>query len=470
MIPNEYQTKIYDEIKNGNRNIVVQAKAGTGKTVTIVQAMNYVPANKSVAFLAFNKHIATALADKAPKNAKVATIHSMGLSALRSHIGKFKVNNSKLYYALKDYTEVMRDAQQRIQWGLKVIPLLKANLLEPTKEHIDQICAHHSLDFPDDYNVQMARYVIAAGEKRTNMIDFDDMIWMPIVKNIECKKYDYVFVDEAQDLTSANLELIFKFGHEKTRFVFVGDGSQALYGFRGSYINAMDMIVNRSNAIELPLSICYRCPQKHIELAQTIVPEIKCAPDAPEGDIVEVTADRLMDYVSPNDLCICRNNAPLVAPAFNLLRAGIKVCIRGKDIGKGLTTLIKSFKTNDISKMQFKLSKWYAEEVQKCHIKNLNPDNIEDKYDTIMSFIEACDPNNVDDLVDFIDNIFDDKRSQVTFSSIHRAKGLEADNVFIIQPHLMPSKYAQQDWEIQQEENIRYVAYTRAKNNLYMVM
>jgi len=61
------------------------------------------------------------------------------------------------------------------------------------------------------------------------------------------------------------------------------------------------------------------------------------------------------------------------------------------------------------------------------------------------------------------------KRAQVTFSSFHRAKGLEADNVFIIKPSSMPSKRASQDWEIRQEQNIMYVAYTRAKDTIFMV-
>jgi superfamily I DNA/RNA helicase len=57
----------------------------------------------------------------------------------------------------------------------------------------------------------------------------------------------------------------------------------------------------------------------------------------------------------------------------------------------------------------------------------------------------------------------------VTFSSVHRAKGLEADNVFIIKPSSMPSPRAKKQWEQVQEQNIRYVAFTRAKDTLYMV-
>ena len=51
-------------------------------------------------------------------------------------------------------------------------------------------------------------------------------------------------------------------------------------------------------------------------------------------------------------------------------------------------------------------------------------------------------------------------------STIHKAKGLEADNVYIACRDLMPSSRAKKDWEIRQEYNLMYVAYTRARDIL----
>ena len=67
-----------------------------------------------------------------------------------------------------------------------------------------------------------------------------------------------------------------------------------------------------------------------------------------------------------------------------------------------------------------------------------------------------------------IDEIFPkrDKKDGISLSTIHKAKGLEANNVFIACESLMPSKAAKKDWEIRQEYNLMYVAYTRAKNIL----
>ncbi len=54
----------------------------------------------------------------------------------------------------------------------------------------------------------------------------------------------------------------------------------------------------------------------------------------------------------------------------------------------------------------------------------------------------------------------------VTLSTVHKAKGAEAPRVIVLDPKRMPSKNARQDWEIQQERNVVYVTYTRAKETL----
>ena len=80
------------------------------------------------------------------------------------------------------------------------------------------------------------------------------------------------------------------------------------------------------------------------------------------------------------------------------------------------------------------------------------------------------DINTTEELVDKIKNMFSDKKTDgISLSTIHKAKGLEANNVFIVCRSLMPSKSATQPWEIEQERNLMYVAYTRAKNKLSFI-
>ena len=68
-----------------------------------------------------------------------------------------------------------------------------------------------------------------------------------------------------------------------------------------------------------------------------------------------------------------------------------------------------------------------------------------------------------------LQSVFADGESGVTFSTVHQAKGLEAERVFIARPDLMPLARVRQEWELQQELNIEYVAYTRSKSELYFL-
>jgi len=474
--PSKYQEAIFEEVQNGNENIVVNATAGSGKTTTIVECLNYIPEDQDVAFVAFNKHIAKTLESKAPKHVHVMTLHSMGLKAVKSVMGRKKVNTSKMFQIVKKlneevYTNFPFEERKKVTpIVMKMVSHLKGSLLEPTEDNIDAIANKHGMQFNTTLPVyDMIAKSMELSEETTMGIDFDDMIWMPYQFNMVGKQYDVIVVDETQDLNPAQVELLMSSLKKGGRVIAVGDPCQSLYGFRGADTEAMPKLIDRLNAKVMPLSISYRCPTSHVELAQTIVPEIEAADNAIEGAIHDIKEDDLMGYVSPDDLCVCRYNAPLVRPAFDLLAQGIKVCIRGRDIGTGLTKLIKGFGTNDLDVMSSKLDIWAEKEYIKAEKKGLNTDPIDDKVNTIYAFIDMSGARNVAELIIHIEEIFDDSRAQVTFSSVHRAKGLEADNVFVIKPSAMPSRHAKQEWEMMQEKNIQYVAFTRAKKCLYMV-
>jgi DNA helicase-2/ATP-dependent DNA helicase PcrA len=87
-----------------------------------------------------------------------------------------------------------------------------------------------------------------------------------------------------------------------------------------------------------------------------------------------------------------------------------------------------------------------------------------DKHDTIIALVSAAD--TVGDLSLTVQRIFSDKVTGTTFMTIHKAKGLEADRVYIIYPELMPHPKAS---DVEAEMNIRYVAITRAKKHLTFV-
>ena len=98
----------------------------------------------------------------------------------------------------------------------------------------------------------------------------------------------------------------------------------------------------------------------------------------------------------------------------------------------------------------------------------INTSNINDMIDTIKA-LEALSEGilTTSELLAKIDIIFsDEEKDGICLSTIHKAKGLEADNVYILCRSLIPSKYARKEWEIVAEDNLLYVALTRAKKRL----
>ena len=103
-----------------------------------------------------------------------------------------------------------------------------------------------------------------------------------------CSPYDYlmlkdfIFIDEAQDLSKAQQQLMLASIEEGGRFIAVGDPRQAINGFCGAMndsFNQLEVLAQNS----LPLSVNYRCGSNMINLAQEIVPQIEAHEGAIEG-------------------------------------------------------------------------------------------------------------------------------------------------------------------------------------------
>jgi len=190
---------------------------------------------------------------------------------------------------------------------------------------------------------------------------------------------------------------------------------------------------------------------------------------AKEGKITESSVDLLVQDVKDGDMVICRTNAPLIAPVFECLRNGKKAFIVGGDIGKGLKKLIEDNRNGNLENTLRQVGDIISARIADLERKKkeLSAATWQDKLDTIVYLAEDC--KTVDSMLDRIDLIFTDELQGIAFSSIHRAKGLEAENVFLLQPALIPHPKAKSATEKTQEKNIHYVGVTRFKNTLTMV-
>ena len=487
-----YQLAIIDFIRNGNGNLVVEASAGAGKTYTLMKCVEEIPGDKSILLSAFNRDIANVLKRKAKDmfNVNVSTLHSLGLQMLQRNfpdesliLDEFKYKsylntNIKTLSSINTYSLSKREFARYISNIEAFINFGRCYLCETVKD----------LEFIEDrYDItpiadekEVALDILEYGKHNLSQIDYTDMIWLPNV--LFCKplgmQYDWIILDEAQDLSVCQREIVLKCRKINTRMLFVGDGNQCVYAFSSSDPESFKKLKELPNTTSLPLSISYRCAKNIVDFAQKIVPTIEANNNGKEG---EVKYDVGLDEIEDGDMVLCRNNAPLMQVYVDFIKQGKKCFIRGKDIGLNLKNMVKRTGIEALNKnlqedgvfvrlydavfdmineLVCKYNISYSDAVESASVSN--------RLDMIKALeILSDDINTSNELIEKISNIFSDrKKGGISLSTIHKAKGLEANNVYIACRHLMPSSKAKKDWEIRQEYNLMYVAYTRAKNVL----
>jgi DNA helicase-2/ATP-dependent DNA helicase PcrA len=479
MTPSKYQEVIYEFIQFDSQSGQIKAVAGSGKTTTIVQGSNLVPLNLRAAFLAFNKPVADKLKSVLPQHVPSSTFNSLGCRTWYRYNRGCATDEFKMDKILKEVIE--RPETRQVYGGLvkKLVGLAKAHGMvpEPVK---DQYWPLHEMDWEgliDSYGVgddlaeegRLVKFasdcLVRSLEMADRVVDFDDQIYMPIVAGCLWDQFDIMFVDEAQDVNEVQRAMIM--GCCEGRIIAVGDPRQAIYAFRGARSDSMDLFRDEFWCKELPLSICYRCPVCVVKEAKQIVPEIEWAPWAIEG---EVRWEGKVGEVLQGDGFVCRLNAPVIDVAYGLIRRGLGAKVLGKEIGRGLIRLIEKMDSGSLEELRRGLDSYKAKEVQKFRTQGRmdRAESVADRVNCLEAIIDGMleGERTIARLVRDVNGMFSDEGdAPIQLSTIHKAKGLEYRRVFYLQT---------KDWrgsgeQAKQEINLRYVAITRAKEELIYV-
>lgn len=462
-------------------NLVVRARAGTGKTTTILEGINRAP-EKNIVLCAFNKRIAEELATRITNpNAKAQTLHSLGFSLVRKFWSGVRVGQgSDRADSLAEQVCGMRapDVVKRLvsklhTKGREINPHARSagelmDLLYQFECEPDEMYINMGFDAAYVEDKALAAMELASKLKPANGIDFADMIFLPVRNRWVHRFAGLVVVDEAQDMSAAQLELAMGIVIEGGRVAVVGDDRQAIYAFRGADSGSIDRLKAELNAIELPLTCTYRCGLDIVAEAARLVPDFTGAAKH-IGEVKDMAFEGLTVNVMHGDFILSRLNAPLVSVAFSLLREGKRARIAGRDIGAGLKTLIRKLGKGckDVECLIARISQWQAREVRKFEIakREAQIDKINDQAETLLVICEEA--NSISDVEARIDGLFTDdglgQAGVITCSSVHRAKGLEANTVYLLDYTLYPRGVNRE------EENIEYVAITRAKHTFIRV-
>lgn len=484
------QIKIFQEIKDANTNIAVLATAGSGKTTTIVEALNYVPKVKRTIFLSFAKAIVEELKSRVPSHVTASTLHSLGFKLVSDWIGHkhLKVNKyGKYFQAAIKYIEVENNhkALDKKQFRMAkivqdVCDYARMTLTTNTIEDLQKLSNYYSLE-ADPHMIEIASKLLQTSTKisfKHPDIDFIDMIYLPaVVPGIASVQYDYIFLDEAQDLNKAQFQFLELILAPQGRLIAVGDDYQCIYGFAGADIDSFKRIRERGNTVTLPLTVSYRVPKSIVQKARTVNEQIEAHEDSEEG----IVRDGHWEEIKEGDMVLSRTTKPLIALYFRLIDNNIKAKIYGKDIEKGLIDLAKACMSDSKEGFMYQLELQFEElkdELRKKGVSKIEEHplwrGLQEKQQMFGILLQKVQQPK--DLIDLIQVMFNEhsKTPVARLMTIHRAKGLECDRVFVIhtvdgQP-IMPSKWAVHDWEHIQERNLMFVAFTRSKKELIMIV
>jgi len=278
-----YQSTIFDFAENGTGNAVVNAVAGSGKSTTIVEAMNRV--SGSAIFLAFNKSIAEELKKR---NVNAKTFHSLCYSPVM----RYKATNNVEMNKLRTLTKRNMTKDDDFVYGnfcARLVSLARQNgvgcIVANTENVWNEIIAHHDLELDNDNAsesraVELSRQLLEWSNEST-MVDFDDMLYFSVKFGISLPKFDFIFVDEAQDTNAIQRAILRKIMHPHTRIIAVGDPAQAIYGFRGADSDSLGLIAYEFNCIQLPLTVSYRCATSIVAMAHHYVEHFRSRPWRP---------------------------------------------------------------------------------------------------------------------------------------------------------------------------------------------
>jgi DNA helicase-2/ATP-dependent DNA helicase PcrA len=468
-----YQKAIFKDIATGEGHTIVEAYAGASKTTSIVESLRYVPKGKKALVLAFNKRIQEELRSRAPSYVEAHTFHSIGFRAIKQRFGAVELDENKVFDIVK--SQVPKDTEFDLIINVcDTVAFCKYGLID-TSSQIDYLIDRFGIDTCDMERKTFISLVIktlALDKNMTAKIDFNDMCWFPFVYNLFLGQYDFVYVDERQDLNLSQL-IMSKKACKKDggRIILVGDEFQALYSWRLADTSIIEELRAMDKTKTLPLPISYRCPKLIIELARNWVPDITCPDSAIEGRISEISLNEIYDKAKPGCFILSRTNAPLIKICMNFIRNGIKANIRGRDVGKQLSYLMKKSKKKQIPAFLNWLEIWKDGEVAKLKAKNINPENVLDRYECLVNLCEEC--ASLEEAITKVNDLFNDtdEKNIVILSTVHRAKGLETDDVFVL-------RWTFRAWldsecsvieKPNEEMNIAYVAATRSKRNLFIV-
>lgn len=523
-----YQQKIIDDFQSTSHNMFISARAGAAKTFTLIELTKYT--NQYSVFLAFNKSIQKELEERItnPKF-KTYTFNGLGYlimlknietqnSNMKVTIDKYKTRNvvtEILNEKLPDFEKLNYDTKMDLIDNFsQLFEIGKSRFIDFTNKK-DILYIIDTYDLFSNPNAPMPKdtftYIDLIEQKnneyfeQTGIISFGDQLYITLKKLFKKEwtvppylTFQNIFVDEAQDTNSCQQLLISCIKRNSSRIICVADKFQAIYGFNGADTVAVNNLIKKFDMVEYALPINYRCASSHIDYVNKLFPDIdiKACSTAPQGKVQLIHIDDIYDLVQNGDFILSRRNSDLCDVILVLLSQGKPVYFKdvnfvNKILSKIKTLSKKSNTLNDLYDHIEKEQQKITVQLQKKKEKMLKQGTFEeteldkltftnettDLFDCVIILLEHyMDDENignktVEHFYQYVSNMLNtvNSKNSIVCTSIHQSKGLETNNVFVLNEARPFYHFGRNAEQRIQERNLSYVALTRAKQNLYLV-
>lgn len=248
---NSKQMKI---VNSDEKSIFVVSGAGTGKTTVIYNRILHLLSknidSKSILAISFTRRTVNDLNLKfysRADNPIVKTFHGLAFSHIGSHFSKALVDHSSELFSLFDVRELQNIVLKKGVLAFKNMttkPLSSYNAILNKNDLFDYV----------DLEIEFLYLLKELKAKNTPLIS-----------------YSYIFIDESQDLSNIQVEILKHLVHNDTCICFVGDPDQSIYKFRGSAHHMVNHIIKTFGCSVYALDDTYRSTQSIINAANTLI-------------------------------------------------------------------------------------------------------------------------------------------------------------------------------------------------------
>lgn len=467
--------------------IKIESFAGTGKTTTLEKIFEHFP-EKQILYLVFNKDMQKEAKSRMKKfrNVKVSTIHSLAYQFFKKEFRTAKLENFDLspliiqeLFGLEDLVNSCRILNEYKEFLASSVSINDLKKEIPTNLEIDKEIKNKALKegkeikeyfyFLPDKRVKFrfSKFIVNILKKQLSgeiHVTHDLYLKLFQLSKPDLSNYDLIAVDEAQDITWSILDIV---QNQKSLKIFVGDRYQNIYGFRKT-INALEEI---KTEYEYELNVSYRIGQPIADLSMNILSKrYNTSLNIIGNNISKVSS--LSEIQSGDKIYkLARKSITLLLEAQECLDCGIKYRFIGGINKYGVNTALNFLKYGSIYYNNKRINK---AQIREIYEETEDPElgillAIENKFRT---------EDNLNLLV--MNEELKDEDAEVILTTAHRSKGLEWDNVELLNDfELIPSSVVKKDaitgeestksiLSDKQEFNLFYVAITRAKKNLIL--